>query len=346
MQSSDQSNFIKFLRHLPEQIKDAEKIIMETHFEDLPGEYNKIVLLGMGGSAIAGNFLASYLSRELAIPLLVNRNYFLPKFVDQKTLVIASSYSGNTEETLSAARQALERKATLIAQTSGGELKEIAETEGIPVINVPDGFPPRQALGYMFFTSLLTLVKIGLIKSRKKEINETRSVLKNIREHNDPEKNRRRNLSSHIAQELYNKVPIVYTAASMFQPLVVRWRNQFNENSKMLAFSNVFPELNHNEIVGWQANKSLLRCFSVLFLRDAAEYPRNKKRLEITRDIFRKNKIPVFEVFSEGKSDLARMFSLIYMGDWVSYHLALLYKKDPIQITNIDYLKNELSKFK
>jgi glucose/mannose-6-phosphate isomerase len=345
MYHSDQSNFVKFIKHLPLQIGETQKIVEQLDLGKLTGNYQKIVLLGMGGSAIAGDLLSSYLHNELTIPVLVNRNYSLPKFVDNQSFIIASSYSGNTEETLSSFGSALERKCPLVVQTSGGKLGELSRKNNIPVIPIPEGFPPRQALGYMFFNTLHLLSKLELIQSRKKDINETIKILERISDQNDPKKTRGDNLSNHIAQKLYKKIPIVYTASEIMHPVTTRWRNQFNENSKMLSFNNVFPELNHNEIVGWEGDKDLLQIFSVLFLRDQDESPRNKKRLEITRSILRKNKISRFEVFPEGKSSLSRMFSLIYLGDWISYYLALLYGKDPIEIDNIDHLKNELSKF-
>jgi glucose/mannose-6-phosphate isomerase len=326
-------------------VKESQKSIEKSNFTDISEKFNKIVQLGMGGSAMAGDLLSYYLKDEINIPFFTNRNYFLPNFVDHKTLIIATSYSGQTEETLSALNEAFNRNAQVIIQTSGGALEKLAKEKKVPILNIPPGYPPRQALGYMFFTALLMFQKIGIIGSKNKEIKETIKILEKQRDQNDPQKTRGHNLSNHIAQKLYQKIPIVYTASELFHPLVTRWKHQFNENAKILSFSNVFPELNHNEIIGWEGDKNLLKCFCVLFLRDTDEFKRNQKRLEITRDIFRKNKIPIFELFPEGKNSLARMFSLIYLADWISYYLALLYKKDPIKIDSIDFIKNELSQY-
>jgi len=290
--------------------------------------------------------LKYYLQTEFEIPFIVNRNYTLPNFISKKTLVFACSYSGNTEETLNATRMAIKKKATVIGLASGGKLESLLTENKMTFIKIPEGYPPRQALGYLFFPLLSLLQHIGLISPKNEEINETLTVLKDIRKRSDPTKIHDHNLSDLIAKKLYKKVPVIYTAAEFLYPVVTRWRNQFNENSKVLAFSNVLPELNHNEIMGWEAHPDVLKGFNILFLRDEEEFSRNRKRLEISKDIFNKNGIPIFEVFAEGKSLLSRIFSLIYIGDWISYYLALLYKKDPIKIDSIQLLKDTLSTIK
>ncbi|GAB4374000.1 MAG: bifunctional phosphoglucose/phosphomannose isomerase [Calditrichia bacterium] len=344
MRDSDHSNFYEFISQLPEQIKASQEIFAQSGIQKLPDTINQVILLGMGGSAIAGDLLSAYLQWELPIPFIVNRNYSLPKYVDSRSLVLACSYSGNTEETLYALQETLERGATIIALTSNGKLKDLALKNQLPLIEIPGGLPPRQALGYMFFPLLYLLQHAGFIDPRDNEIKETIDVLNTLRENNEPRNTHRNNFCSHIARQLYGKIPIIYTASEMLQPVVTRWRNQLNENSKILAFSNVFPELNHNEIMGWEAPPNLLEPFSILLLRDKDEYLRNTRRLEISRDLWRKKNIPIFEIFGEGTSRLARLFSQIYFGDWISYYMALLYEKDPIKIQSIDYLKKALEK--
>jgi glucose/mannose-6-phosphate isomerase len=346
MRISDHSDFYKFICDFPNQISKSASFLKSLKLNSLGTEFDSIVLNGMGGSAIAGDLLAAYLKSDLSIPFFVNRNYNLPDFVGQKTLVIYCSYSGNTEETLFSFKTAIEKKAQLVAITSGGQLEKLTKKYKIPLIKIPEGFPPRQALGYMYFPLLHLLHNLRLVKVKHKDIDETIEVIKELRQRNHPEKDYSHHLSNHLARQLYKKVPIMYCAADVLAPVVVRWRNQFNENSKVLAFSNILPELNHNEIMGWEAPQEILRNFHIIFLRDPSEFPRNKKRLEITKEIFHRNHLPVAEIFGEGKSLLSRIFSLIYIGDWVSYYLALIYDKDPYIIESINYLKEKLSKYK
>ncbi|GAB4328036.1 MAG: bifunctional phosphoglucose/phosphomannose isomerase [Calditrichia bacterium] len=340
---TDSSNFFKFLNELPEQIKNTPALFKEISFPTLPENLQNIMVLGMGGSAIAGDIMQKFLEKDLKFPFLVNRNYHLPAFIGKNSLIISCSYSGNTEETLSATQEAIQRGATVIGITTGGKLEEMAVSNHFPIIKIPSGYPPRQAIGYMFFPLLTLLEKLGLVKVADADIRETIIILESIRERNDPVSQMDKSFCNHIAKSLYMRIPVIYTASSLLEPVTVRWRNQFNENSKVLAFSNQFPELNHNEIMGWEMGSELQNCFSIILLRDESEYERNRLRLEITRDIWRKQKTPIFEIFSEGKSSLARVFSQIYLGDWVSYYLALLYDKDPIKIGSIDLLKKKLS---
>ncbi|MFZ0389111.1 MAG: bifunctional phosphoglucose/phosphomannose isomerase [Calditrichia bacterium] len=343
MHNSDSSNFVKFLHQLPQQITDSTSALSEVNFKTIPRSFRHILVAGMGGSAIAGELLLTYLQDELKQPLQVCRNYVLPTYTDEHTLLVACSYSGNTEETLAMTEAAMQRKATIVAVTSGGRLGEMAKEHQFPVLHIPAGLPPRQALGYLFFSILHFFENLGLVSSKKDEVDETLYVLQDIRKHNHPENTKGRNLSSHIAQRLYQKVPIIYTASQLMTPVTVRWRNQFNENAKTLAFSNVLPELNHNEIMGCESPENILSQFNIVLLRDEkGEHPRNNKRLEITREIYRKCGLPIFEVFPEGNSPLARLFSQIYIGDWVSYYLALMYDKDPVKIDSIEQLKKSL----
>ncbi len=346
MPSPDRSGFIKFVRHLPDQIIESEKFLKDVPYQKLRGDIQNIVHLGMGGSAIVGDMLKAYLKNQLNIPLEVHRNYGVPAYVNQNTLCIACSYSGNTEETLSATRAALERRAKILVIASGGKLQELAGENGLPFIQIPAGFPPRQALGYMFFPLLSSLQKLGLFTMPEKEISDTVKILKQLRRENDPDKSLGHCLTSQIARKLYHKIPLIYTAAELLAPVTVRWRNQFNENAKILSFSNVFPELNHNEIMGWEAPPALLEPFCVVLLRDRDESSRNKLRLEVTRKIMQDKNVPIFDVFTEGDPPLARLFSMIYLGDWISYHLALLYRKDPYVIKSIEFLKQKLSEIK
>ncbi len=346
IKSYDKSDMFSKLVNFHEQIKEAVEIGKKIKL-NLGKKINKIVLTGLGGSAIAGDLLRSYLSDEIKIPLFVNRDYFLPKFVDENTLLIVSSYSGNTEETISAYKDGIKKKAKIICITSNGEIEKIALKKKHPVIKIPPGFPPRTALGYSFFPLLLVLSKLGFVRNKKREIAET---IKLIEEKSKvyPNPEHEENLAYKIAIRIAGTIPFMY-ASGKFDVVAMRWACQIEENAKMFAHFNVFPELNHNEIVGWSGEvegsfKELMSKISVIILRDDGEYERIKHRIEITDELIRPYAGEVLNIYPEGKTLLARIFSQIYLGDWVSFYLAILNKVDPTPVKPIEYLKSELAK--
>jgi glucose/mannose-6-phosphate isomerase len=343
MQTSDHSSFYQFICDFPKQIESSYHLLHNLDFKGYKISYENIVISGMGGSAIAGDLLQAFLKEDISLPIFINRNYSIPTYISSKTLFIACSYSGNTEETLQSYKRARQKKAKLIGIASGGTLKKLASRSKIPFVQIPDGYPPRQALGYMYFTLLHLFEILGIVKSKENQIKETIKVILEIRQRNHPKTTHSHNFCNHVAQKLFKKIPVIYSASEYLNPIATRWRNQLNENAKILSFSNVFPELNHNEIMGWEGPKDLLGNFSIIFLRDSSESTRNQKRLDITKEILQRHRFQIFEVFSEGKSLLSRMFSLIYIGDWVSYYLALLYDKDPYRIDSINFLKDALT---
>ncbi len=343
MLEHDRSNFLKLLQQFPGQITSSVALMKNFKTDVKAKNVRDLVIAGMGGSAISGDLLIGYMSSDLKIPAVVNRDYEIPNFVGENTLFIALSYSGTTEETLTATRSALARKATVIGISSGGELQALCEENGCQHIKIEGGLPPRQALGYIFFPLLMLMEAAGFLKSQKAAIEETIQLIETLDIRYDPKRSFGNNLANHIAQSIYHAIPVCYSGAPYLSGIPVRWRNQFNENSKVMAFSNVFPELNHNEIMGWEGLPEVNKHFRVIFLRCPDEHARIKERIRITKEILRKNKILFGEVFAEGESRLARMFSLIYTSDWASYYLAMLNGKDPIDIKSIDYLKQKLS---
>lgn len=339
----DNFDMRKVLVEFPLQVLDAIRIGKASSISYKGSSIRNIVVSGLGGSAIGGDLLRSYLAEELKIPFIVSRHYFLSEFVDSKSLVIISSYSGNTEETIASHKDAVSRGAKVLCITSNGEIERLAKEYKQLIIKIPAGLPPRAALGYSFFPLLVTLSKMKLITSRDKDIEETVSLLKK-KAKTYGSLSTTRNAALALARELYNKIPIVYSAAERFDIVNLRWRGQIAENSKVLAFGHVIPEMNHNELVGWKVLKRHMKQMVVILLRDRQEHPRVKIRMAITKDIIQKYAAKVIEVQSEGRSLLARTFSLIYLGDWVSYYLAILNRVDPTPVKVIDYLKNELSK--
>jgi glucose/mannose-6-phosphate isomerase len=343
IQRFDQYDMFSLLRNFPEQIEDAVRIGKQSKVPFKKTSITSLVLTGLGGSAIGGDLLRSYVQDELKIPFIVNRNYSLPEFVDKNSLVFVSSYSGNTEETISAHTEARKRKAKVICITSNGETAKMAQKFKQPLITIPRGFPPRTALGYSFFPLLEVLSKLGLVRKKNKEIHETINLLKKKSALYSAVNGK--NPAVDLAKQLYTKCPVVYSAADKFDIVNLRWRGQIAENAKSLAFGHVVPEMNHNELVGWKVLRRMMEeDFAVVLLRDDYDHERIKVRLDITKSIVEEYASRVIEVKSEGKSLLARMFSLIYLGDWMSYYLAILNGIDPTPVRVIDYLKGELSK--
>jgi len=338
----DTSNMRNLLLEFPAQVDDAVRIGMRSQVRLNRAAIRNIVVTGLGGSAIGGDLLRSYLAGQLVIPFIVNRQYLLPEFVDAKSLVVVSSYSGNTEETISAHADAVKRRAQVVCISSNGEIERRARKYRQPVITIPKGFPPRAALGYSFFPLLVTLAKNRLIGSQDTAIAETIALLK--------KKSRLYgsvtpgNPALRIARQLHAKLPVVYSSADHFDAVNVRWRGQLAENAKVLAFGHVLPEMNHNELVGWNVLKPLMAKMAVIVLRDKDDHKRVTLRMDITKEVIRPHAAKIIDVESEGRSLLARMFSLITLGDWVSFHLAILNKVDPTPVKVIDYLKNELGK--
>ena len=333
----------QLIRDFPRQVEEAIRIGNTTPVRPLRRDIRNIVLCGLGGSAIGGDLLKSYLAGDLAVPFIVNRNYTLPAFVGRNSLVILSSYSGNTEETTTAHREALKRGATTLCISSNGITEKLAKKSRAPFISVPGGLPPRAALGFSFFPLLIALGKAGLISGRQRDIRETALLLaaKSTGYGNIDDATNR---ALQLAQSLQGNIGIVYTAAERFDAVGTRWRGQIAENGKSLMFGHVLPEMNHNELVGWKALTEQMRGMRVIFLRDKADHKRVQVRMDITKQIIGRYTPHVTEVWSEGKSLLARIFSLVYLGDWVSYYLSILHREDPMPVAVIDHLKNELAK--
>jgi glucose/mannose-6-phosphate isomerase len=343
IKETDPADMFRCVADFPLQVEEALRIGARAPLSLTSDGVRSIVLTGMGGSAIAGDLLRSYLAGELRVPFLVNRSYTLPGWVDRNTLVIVSSYSGNTEETMASYRDAIRRKAAVLCITTGGEVERLARKHGHSCIKVPPGLQPRAALGYSFFPLLLALTRMGFIKPRPADIRETVAALKKKSRIYADLKNPDNN-ALQMAKRLQGKLPVVYSATDRLDAVNVRWRGQICENSKHLAFGHVLPEMNHNEIVGWKVDRELMKKMAVVFLRDVGTHSRVRVREEITKGIVRKKASTVLEVWSEGSSLLARIFSLVYAGDWVSYYLAILNNEDPTPVRVIDYLKGELAK--
>lgn len=338
----DNSGMFDVISNFAEQVKEAENIGNNISVSDELKSAKNIIISGLGGSAIGGDLLRSVLWYESKIPIYVNRNYRLPAFADENTLVIISSYSGNTEESLSAYDDAKKRNCKMICISSGGNLSVLAENDKLLLIKTPKGYQPRAALAYSFFPLLILMTKLGIIKDKGREISDIiKRVLKRRESYRIPDEGINNALK--IASYLQGTIPILYSSTDLLDIVNLRWRGQFNENAKTLAFGNYLPEMNHNEIVGWQENPALLKYYSVIAFRDKDDYPQILKRIDITLEIVAPQSALSVELEGEGISKLERIFDLIYLGDWVSFYLAILNKIDPTPVEKINFLKNKLS---
>ncbi len=344
-QRLDTAGMLEQIKGLPAQCQDAWKKAL--HFR-LPPEYrsaDKVVLLGMGGSAIGGDLLRN-LAHHLKRPLIfVVRDYDLPPFVDENTLVIASSYSGNTEETLSALSQALGTKCHKLALTTGGRLAEMAERSGVPVFTIEHNSPPRAALGYSLMPLIAFLQQLGFFKDMSAEVAEMLGVLEDLLTKWNETVPTAVNPAKQLARNLHGKIAVVYGAGIMSE-VARRWKTQINENSKAWAFFEALPELNHNAVVGYEMPKELAAKLFVVLLRSSHIHHRTLLRYEVTSELLKQSGIPHQIVDAPGKGQLAQMMGMVYLGDWVSYYLALLYAVDPTPVKVIDYLKKRLSEVK
>ena len=341
----DVSNMLDLISNLPDQCRQAYEAGKKSGISKLDCKIDNIVFAGLGGSAIGADIIRVYLQNELKMPVVVSRNYTLPGFVGKNTLLFCSSYSGNTEETISLFQDGLKRRANIITMGSGGRLKELSIKNGFRHILVPTGFPPRTAVGYMSITVLAILAGLGFIGDKEKEANEVYSALTELRDREvGIDVGFEKNISKRLAAGIFGKHCIVYGTSDTTEAVSMRWRGQLAENSKSISSSHVLPEMNHNEIVGWEFPKELLKGFKVIMLRDKNDHPRTKKRMDISKTIIKESGAEVFEL--EGKEGrlLARLFSLIYIGDFVSFYLAILNNIDPTPVKRVDYLKAQLAK--
>lgn len=310
-------------------------------------DFENIVFCGLGGSAIGADILRVYLQKKISQPILVNRNYTIPYFVGRNSLVFVSSYSGNTEETISSFEEAFKKGAKIVAVSSGGRLKEMAKNSKIFHIEIPSGFPPRSAIMYMIIPILIFLSRLGIAKDLDKEVSFLKENLKRLKDSTiGPDVPLKRNLSKKLAIKLHNRFPVIYGTSDTTEAVAIRWRSQIAENAKHLSSSHIFPELNHNEIVGWEFPERIIKDFKVIMLHDRDDHKRNKKRIEITKTIIEKSDVEVLDVEADRGDLLSRLFSLIYIGDFMSFYLAILNGVDPTPVKRVEYLKRELAKIK
>ena len=344
VRKADPSNMYNRIFDLPEQMADALTLAQRWQIDadDFSGIKN-IVVVGMGGSAIGGDLTRTYLSSKLLVPFEVCRHYVLPEYVDDETLVIAASYSGNTEETIAAVEDALTRKAMMVAISTGGMLGDICELNQIPMAKLPEGWQPRAALGYSFIPLVMFLEKIGLAKDVSKELETVVASLQKFRDGYIEDQPSEQNPAKNLALKIHGRIAIIYSGPTLMDAVAIRFKGQLCENGKNLAFANHFAEFNHNELVGWSKTIEPFKDkLLVIILRDAGDHPQIRQRMNIVKDIIQNLDVEVMEVHSKGAVRLERMFSLIQIADFTSYYLAVLNEVDPTPVEVIEQLKAQL----
>jgi glucose/mannose-6-phosphate isomerase len=325
----------KLIARFTEQLQEAMEIgsaaILHPHDHDI----YKVYVGGLGGSGIGADFVSGFIRNECPIPYLVGKGYEVPAYVDKHTLAIASSYSGNTEETLASFDQMMKTGAKVVVVASGGKLIELAKTHGLDFIQVPGNWPsPRACLGYSFVQQLYIMNKLGFISNGFEA--ELRASIVSL----DAESADIRQRASNIANFLIGKTAVIYTT-DRTTAVAVRFRQQLNENAKVLCWHQIIPEMNHNELVGWKDKREDL---AVIVLRNADDFNRNQTRIDINKEIISELSASWIEIFSKGDSLIERSMYLVHLTDWISWYLADLRGVDSIEVNVIDYLKGELSK--
>jgi len=304
---------------------------------DAPGG---VIVAGMGGSAVGGRLAAGAIGPRLRRPLMVNDGYTLPGWAGPDTLVLCSSYSGTTEETLAAYDDAGGRGAPRIVATTGGPLAERARRDGVPVIPVPGGFQPRAAVGYALVSALEVAAICGAAPSLRDEVEAAAALAESLAAEWGPE-GAEDNEAKELARRLHGTVPVI-AGAELAAPVAYRWKCQINENAGQPAFAGALPELDHNEAVGWPAAAGFGR-FSAVFLEDPGNHPRNKLRSELPAEQTAAGAVVVERVTARGETPTERLVSLVLLGDLVSLYLAVLRGEDPVAIPPIDQLKAALA---
>ncbi len=324
-----------YIQKFPENLLHAVEIGKKAIENFRSAKVNKVAIVGLGGSGIGGKVISDIVWDLCQAPINFVQDYEIPAWVDEQTLFIAVSYSGNTEETLSALDLALAKNASVTCITSGGKLAEIAAAKNLNCITIPGGQPPRTSFGFNAAQNLFVLDAFGLIPNSDYP-NQLIAAGELLRENQEKIKEEAREIAKKIAGSL----PVIYSS-NRIEGSAVRLRQQINENAKQLCWHHVLPEMNHNELVGWAGAPSNI---AAIFIHSPEDHPKTVKRQMLTVDIIKKHARNIIDLHPRGESRIERIYWLIHFGDWISYYLAELNRVDPIEIGVIDYFKAELGK--
>lgn len=323
----------EMIEQFSKQLENSISLFENIDIKYSKEEVNNIYISGMGGSGIGGSIIKEIVRPTASVPIEIGNTYHIPAYVSANTLFIASSYSGNTEETVMSVNQAFQKKAKIICITSGGKLEDFAKFHNFTLLKIPGELPsPRACLGYSLVAILFVMIKLGLIGDEMiLNLNHAISLIKY-------DQDEIKNKAIRIAEIIQNKIPIIYTE-SRFGPVAMRIKQQINENAKMHCWVNVIPEMNHNEIVGWRTNDT---DSAVIFLRNKDDFEKNVVRIEFTKKVISNYTDTIIDIYSKGKSLLEKSIYLIHLFDWVSWYLSEFRKVDAIEVNVIDLLKEEL----
>ena len=326
------------IQNFPAQLDEALEIASKATLKPAPQPIHNVLICGMGGSGIGANLIQTFLFDELTVPVTVSKAYNIPAFVSPNTLVLACSYSGGTEETIAGVKEAIAKGAFVVGITSGGKLGDLLKENDFEYITIPSrDASPRAGIGYAFTQLLKVFALLGLSKSdHAGEVAALSALLKSQQANIEQQ-------GKDLATKLKGKFPILY-ADSRLEPVVLRTQQQIAENSKQLSHQNVFPEMNHNELVGWVFPKQLFPDTVTILLYTSFDNARTRIRMEICKDIFIKQGSEVVEFTAQGTSFIEQSVYLIHLLDWMSYYLAVENDVDPFPVEVINYLKDELSK--
>ncbi len=344
IEAVDRHGMLEALKNFPKYCREALKLGLEADLNRLQGgNFVNVVFLGMGGSAIGGNLLKDWAYGRLKVPFEVCRDSEIPGFLGEGSLAIAISYSGNTFETLKAFREALKRGSHALTISSGGKLAEESLQAGVSHIRVPGGLQPRAALPYLMIPAGLALERLGLLENFQGELEEAVKVLDGLALKFGPESPVDANPAKQLALGLHATLPVIYGFRE-YSSVAYRFKTQLNENSKIFCKYDVFPELDHNEIVGWEGLQPFLAGrIHVVILRDKSEPAEISAIVEAVKEIIAESSPRVTELYGEGETRLAKMLSLIYLCDYTSFYLAILNGVDPTPVSSIAALKRKLA---
>ncbi len=333
----DKSRMIDTIDSFDDQCREAIKLGEGFAFSP-EEEIDKVIVCGMGGSAMAGEIARRFAN----VPIIVNRNYTLPGFADRRTLLVAISYSGNTAETLSSLKEGIDKNLQVLCIASGGNIMNIARENDIPFLQVPAGYQPRAATGYLALPLLVILSRLGLVEAGD-QWGDLFTALARIKESCTAGVALKENPAKELAQALHGCVPVIYGTAGNTDLVAMRFKTQINENAKQPAYWNAFSELNHNEILAL-VRSDLLASQHIVLLQNSYDHPENRIRMEIMAGLFEQHNVPRTDVKAQGETELGQVFSQIYFGDYVSYYLALINKLDPTPVELIEKFKIDLAK--
>ena len=339
----DPSGMRRFLHQFPAECRRAWQSVSRFHLPTTYAGIDRVLIAGMGGSAAAGDIVRHLAGNETKVPIWVHRDYGLPSSVDEDTLVVFSSYSGNTEETLSAFEASRNTPARKLVITTGGKLGYLAEQQGIPVLLMDYQAPPRAAFPHSFASLLGILVRLGLLPDRSADWQEALLILDGLSTELTETNPLASNRAKQLATRIQGSLAVIY-GAGLLSGVALRWKTQLNENSKTWAFCELFPELNHNAAVGYDLPSWAKEKVFVVLLSSPSLHPRNVLRYEATTEVLARAGVSWEVVNASGRSPLAQVMSLVLLGDYLSFYLAILNRTDPTPVDSIDFVKSYLAR--